>query len=78
MTTPQKFLPKVPPFLERKTRPLRKNIVDTRGMLSIATMFVSLAALTVSMGGAAKLVFVIFDDGLTDNLEGLFVKVTLM
>jgi hypothetical protein len=78
MTTPQKLLPKVPPFLERKTRPLRKNIVDTRGMLSIATMFVSLAALTVSMGGAAKLVFVIFDDGLANNLEGLSVKVIVL
>lgn len=78
MTTPQKLLPKVPPFLEGKTRPLRKNGVDTRGMLSIATMFVSLAALTVSMGGAAKLVFVIFDDGLANNLEGLLVKVTVL
>jgi hypothetical protein len=76
MTTPQKPLPKVPPFLERKTQPLRK--VDTRGMLSIATMFVSLAALTVSMGGAAKLVLDIFDDGLADNLEGLLVKVTVL
>lgn len=47
-------------------------------MLSIATMFVSLSALTVSMGGAAKLVFDIFDDGLADNLEGLLVKVTVL
>ena len=78
MMTPQKILPKVPPFLEKKTQPLRKNKVDTRGMLSIATMFVSLSALTVSMGGAAKLVFVIFDDGLADNLEGLLVKVTVL
>jgi len=78
MMTPQKILPKVPPFLEKKTQPLRKNKVDTRGMLSIATMFVSLSALTVSMGGAAKLVLVIFDDGLADNLEGLLVKVTVL
>jgi hypothetical protein len=78
MTTPQKLLPKVPPFLERKTRPLHKNGVDTRGMLSIATMFVSLAALTVSMAGATKFVFVIFDDGLANNLEGLLVKVTVL
>lgn len=78
MATPQKLLPKVPPFLERKTQPLHKNGVDTRGMLSIATMFVSLSALTVSMGGATKLVFVIFDDGLANNLEGLLVKVTVL
>ncbi len=78
MPTPQKPLPKVPPFFERKTQPLRKNRVDTRGMLSIATMFVSLAALTVSMGGAAKLIFDIFDDGLVDSLEGLLVKVIVL
>lgn len=78
MTTPQKPLPKVPPFLERKTQPLRKNGVDTRGMLSIVTMFASLSALTVSMGGAAKLIFDIFDDGLADNLQGLLVKVTVL
>jgi len=76
MSTPQKPLPKVPPFFERKTQPLHK--VDTRGMLSIATMFVSLAALTVSMGGAAKLIFDVFDDGLVDSLDGLLVKVAVL
>ena len=79
MASPQKPLPKVPPFFERKTQPLHKNGVDTRGMLSIATMFASLSALTLSMLGAAKLVFDIFDDGLTgSNLEGLLVKVTVL
>lgn len=79
MPTPQKPLPKVPPFVvERKTEPLHKK-VDTRGMLSIVTMFASLAALTVSMGGAVKLVFDIFDDGLKgSNLEGLIVKVAVL
>jgi hypothetical protein len=65
-------------LLEGRTKPLRKSGVDTRGMLSIATMLVSLAALTVSMGGATKLVFDIFDDGLADNLEGLLVKVIVL
>jgi len=78
MTAPQKPLPKIPPFLERKTRPFRKNGLDTRGMLSIATMFVSLTALTVSMGGAARLVFDIFDDGLAGSLDALLVKVTVL
>jgi hypothetical protein len=78
MMTPQKFLPKVPPFLERKTRPLHKSGLDTRGLLSISTMLVSLSALTVSMGGAVKLVIVIFDDGLADNLQGLAVKVMVL
>ena len=78
MTTSQKLLPKDPPLLERKTSPLRKSGVDTRGMLSISTMLVSLAALTVSMGGATKLVLDIFDEGLADNLEGLLVKVIVL
>jgi hypothetical protein len=78
MMTPQKLLPKIPPFLEKKTSPIRKNGVDTRGMLSIATMLVSFAALTVSMGGATKLVLDIFNDGLADNLEGLLVKVIVL
>jgi hypothetical protein len=77
MTTPKDPLPKVPPFFEKKKEPLHKS-VDTRGMLSIATMLVSLAALTVSMGGAAKLVFDIFDDGLANSLEGLLVKITVL
>lgn len=71
MTTPQK------PVSERKTEPSR-NQVDTRGMLSISTMFVSLAALTVSMGGAGKLIFDIFDDGLVSNLDGLMVKIIVL
>lgn len=78
MAMPQKPLPKVPPFFEKKTQPLPKNKVDTRGMLSIATMFVSLAALTVSMGGASKLIFDIFNDGLVNSLEGLLVKVIVL
>jgi len=77
MTTPKTPLPKTPPFFEKKKEPSRKG-VDTRGMLSIATMFVSLAALTVSMLGAAKLIFDIFDDGLKAGMEGIFVKVTVL
>ena len=78
MTTPQKPLPHVQPFVETKAKPPRKKHVDVRGMLSIITMLVSLAALTVSMGGAAKLVFDVFNDGLAKNLEGILVKVTVL
>ena len=77
MTEPQKPLPHVPPFLDRKTQP-RKNGVDTRGMLSLVTMLVSLAALTVSMLGAAKLVFDVFDDGLANSLNSIIVKVIVL
>ena len=78
MATPQKPLPHVQPFLETKAKPPRKNQVDTRGLLSIVTMLVSMAALTVSMGGAAKLVFDVFNDGLAGNMEGILVKVTVL
>lgn len=78
MATPQKPLQKVPPFLERKTEPSRKNGVDMSGMLRIATMIVSLAALTLSMFGAGALILDIFDEGFTGNLEGLLVKITVL
>ena len=47
-------------------------------MLSIVTMLVSLAALTIAMLGAGKLVFAVFDDGLVNSLDGLFVKVVVL
>lgn len=77
MSTPKAPLPKTPPFFEKKNEPPR-NRVDTRGMLSIATMFVSLAALTVSMLGAAKLIFDIFDDGLKASMDGMVVKIAVL
>lgn len=77
MKNHQKPLPHVQPFVDEKTKP-RKNKVDTRGMLSLVTMLVSLAALTVSMLGATKLVFDVFNDGLANNLEGLLMKVVVL
>ncbi len=70
-------LPKIPPFFEKKKEPPRKA-VDTRGMLSIATMLVSLAAVTISMGGGAKLVLDILNDGLANNLDKLLVKIAVL
>jgi hypothetical protein len=77
MTEPQKPLPRVQPFAGGKTQP-RKSAVDTRGMLSVVTMLVSIAALTLSMLGAAKLVLDVFNDGLSNNLEGLLVKTVVL
>ena len=70
--------PKVPPFYIPPPKPPRKKAVDVRGMLSIITMLVSLAALTLSMGGAAKFVIDVFDDGLKDSLDGLLVKIIVL
>lgn len=62
----------------QKRPPPHGNGVDMRGMLSLVTMLVSLAALTLSMGGAAKFTIDIFGDGLVDSLDGLFVKIIVL
>jgi hypothetical protein len=78
MTTPQKPLPKVPPFFTPPEKPPLKKNVDMRGMLSILTMMVSLGALTVSMFGATIFVFDVFNDGLAKNLDGALVKLVVL
>ena len=78
MTTPQKQLPKIPPIFRRKTEPPHKSGVDMSAMLRVVTMMVSFAALTLSMLGAAKLVFDVFNDGLAGSLEGLLVKMIVL
>jgi hypothetical protein len=78
MTGPLKSLPHVQPFVDEKPKPPPKNQVDTRGMLSVVTMLVSLAALTLSMLGALKFVLEIFDEGLTNSLDGLLVKIIVL
>ena len=78
MTAPQKQLPKIPPFFQRKTEPPHKSGVDMRAMLRVVTMLVSFAALTLSMLGATKLVFDVFADGLAGSLEGLLIKVVAL
>ncbi len=76
--TPEEQFPKVPPFFVPPPKPPRKKAVDVRGMLSIITMLVSLAALTLSMGGAAKFILDVFNDGLEDSLDGLLVKIIVL
>jgi len=76
MTISGKPSPEIPPFIERSVP--RRNVVDTRGLLSLATMLVSMAALTVAMLGAGRLIIDIFDDGLSTALEGIHVKLTAL
>ncbi len=78
MTEPQKPLPHVKPFVERKTSPARKKLVDMRGMLSIATMLASLAAISIALGGGMKLVLDIFGEGLVNSLSEMPVKVAVL
>lgn len=79
MTAPLKPPPNgLPAAQERKTQSRRKNGVDTRGMLSIVTMLVSIAALTASMVGASKMILDIFDDGLATSLNGVLVKTIVL
>lgn len=78
MTNSPKAPPNIQQPLDRKTTPPRKNQVDTRGMLSIATMFVSLAAVSISLGGGAKLILDVLNDGLANNLDKLLVKILVL
>jgi hypothetical protein len=79
MTLPQDKLPKIPPFVGPKPKPPRKNGVDTRGMLSIVTMLVSIAALTSSMIGAGGLVYeILFNDDADSRFDGIVVKLVVL
>lgn len=78
MTEPQNSLPHVKPFVERKTKPPQKKQVDMRGMLSIATMIASLAAISIALGGGLKLVLDIFSVGLGASLSDMPVKVAVL
>jgi len=73
MTEAQKPSPHVQ---ERKTAP-RKNQVDTRGLLSFATMLVSLAAVSISMVGGTKLIFDLLGFGL-ENTNNMLVKIAVL
>lgn len=75
MTAPLK-----PPnqFQERTTQSRRKSGVDTRGMLSIVTMLVSIGALITAMIGATRMILDIFNDGLITSLGGVLVKVLVL
>ena len=76
MREPQKTSPRPP--LERKTRPPQKEKVDTtHGMISIATMLVSLAAISIAMFGGVKLIFDILDSGL-DDMKNIPVKLVVL
>lgn len=78
MTEPQKISPKIQP-LERKTRPPRKSKkVDTGGMLSLVTMLVSLAAVSFALAGGMVLILNIFDEGLTNSLDKIPVKIGVL
>jgi hypothetical protein len=77
MTEPQKSQPQSKPLIERKTRPLDSKKVDTRGMLSIATMLVSLAAITIAMFGGSKLIYDILERGL-DDVKNIPVKIIVL
>lgn len=74
MTQPTDSLTKAPHSIERKTQPHHRNGLDTRGMLSISTLLVSMGGLTVAMGGAAKLVIDVFNEGLQGSFDGLWAK----
>jgi hypothetical protein len=76
MTTPRDSLPKTSPLVQKKKPPARKG-VDTRGMLSIVTMLVSLAAISIALFGGSKLIYDILELGL-DEVGNIPVKLLVM
>jgi hypothetical protein len=68
MTEPQKSPSQVKP-LERKTRPPRRGSVNSDNMLSLATMIVSLGALSIALGGGLIIILDILEYGLANSME---------
>lgn len=58
--------------------PLYHGGVSQRGLLSISMLLFSVGGLTIAMLSGAKLVFDIFDVGLMESLDGLFIKVIVV
>ena len=52
--------------------------VSQRGLLSISMLLFSVGGLSIAMLAGAKLVFDIFDVGLLESLDGLFIKVIVI
>ncbi len=52
--------------------------VSQRGLLSIAMLLFSIGGLSIALLAGAKLVFDIFDVGLMNSLDGLFIKVIVI
>jgi hypothetical protein len=79
MATPQKPLPKVPPFFEeRKKQPPRIGGFDARGLFSTLGLVLSIGAMTFTLLGGAKLILEIFTEGglskSLDNFDMLLTK----
>jgi hypothetical protein len=76
MTTPRDLLPKTSPLVQKRKLPTRKG-VDTRGLLSIVTMLVSLAAISIAMVGGAKLIYDILEGGI-DKVNNMPAKIIVL
>lgn len=71
-------LPHVAPFADDNPEPPPKKL-DMRGLLSLVTMLVSLAALSASMIGASRMIFDVFTDGLENiTLEEVLTKTVVL
>lgn len=61
-----------------RNSPLSVGNVSQRGLLSIAMLLFSVGGLSIALLAGAKLVFDIFDVGLMNSLDGLFIKVIVI
>jgi hypothetical protein len=61
-----------------RNSPLWVGNVSQRGLLSIAMLLFSIGGLSISLLAGAKMVFDIFEVGLMNSLDGLFIKVIVI
>ena len=90
MSNKKNNLPKVYPFVQPapaekpasspSTPPhnISNSKVSERGLLSVLTLILSLGALTAALGGGAKLILDILDEGLVNSLGLIWVKALVL
>jgi hypothetical protein len=90
MSNKKNNLPKVYPFVQpvpsekavtpTPTTPRRtsNSKVSERGLLSVLTLILSVGALTAALGGGAKLIWDILDDGLLNSLGMIWAKALVL
>jgi len=87
MSDKKNDMPKVFPFIQPEPKPLpatpttprkAQGRVSQRGLLSVLTLILSIGALTVALGGGAKLILDILNEGLSNALNGIGAKAIVL
>jgi len=77
MTTPRDLLPKASPLVQKKKTP-PPNGAGTNSMLSLATMLVSLAVISIALASGLILIFDILEVGIEGSMDTMPVKIIVL